>query len=55
MDDYGLIRNIYFSFNDNFLVILDGKFIIRLWNLFENKFKILDVEVISMNFSINKF
>lgn len=50
-----MIKSISFSFNKNFLVILDGKFIIRLWNIFENKFKVLDIEVISMNFSIYKF
>ncbi|MCL2926991.1 MAG: AAA-like domain-containing protein [Trichodesmium sp. MAG_R01] len=54
LDDHGLIRNIHFSPNDNFLATLDGKSTIRLWNLSENKFKILDVEAISMNFSINK-
>ena len=54
MDDHGLIRSVRFSPNGNFLATLDGKSTIRLWNISENKFKTLDVESISMNFSIHK-
>ncbi len=54
LDDNGLIRSVRFSPNSNFLATLDGKSTVRLWNLSEKKFKTLDVEAISMNFSINK-
>ncbi len=54
LNDNGLIRSVRFSPNGNFLATLDGKSTIRLWNISENKFKTLDVEAISMNFSINK-
>ncbi|MDJ0553472.1 MAG: AAA-like domain-containing protein [Microcoleaceae cyanobacterium MO_207.B10] len=52
--DNGLIRTVSFSPEKEFLATLDGKSTIRLWNLSENQFKTLDVQVISMNFSISK-
>ncbi|OZH55245.1 WD40 repeat-containing protein [Hydrocoleum sp. CS-953] len=54
LDNNGLIRSVRFSPNSNFLATLDGKSTIRLWDISENKFQTLDVEAISMNFSINK-
>ncbi|MGK7920330.1 MAG: AAA-like domain-containing protein [Trichodesmium sp.] len=54
LDDNGLIRNVAFSPNKNFLATLDGKSTISLWNISENKFKTLDVEAISMDFSISQ-
>ena len=35
-----------------FLATLDGKSTIRLWNMSENEFKTLDVQAISMDFSV---
>ncbi|MEB3339750.1 AAA-like domain-containing protein [Okeania sp.] len=54
LDDNDLIRSVSFSSHGNFLATLDGKSTIRLWNLSENNFNTLNVEAISMNFSINK-
>ena len=54
LNDNDLIKSISFSPNKNFLATLDGKSTIRLWNISENRFKVLDIEAISMNFSIHK-
>ena len=54
LDDHSLIRSVRFSPNENLLATLDGKSTIRLWNISEKKFETLDVEAISMNFSIHK-
>ncbi|WP_240038851.1 MULTISPECIES: AAA-like domain-containing protein [Okeania] len=54
LNDNGLIRAVSFSPNGKFLATLDGKSTIRLWNISENQFKTLDVQAISMNFSISQ-
>ncbi|NES72421.1 MAG: hypothetical protein F6K24_48125, partial [Okeania sp. SIO2D1] len=54
LNDNGLIRAVSFSPNGNFLATLDGKSTIRLWNIPENQFQTLDVQAISMNFSISQ-
>ena len=49
-----LVRKVSFSPDGNFLATLDGKSRVKLWNIAEKQWQKLEIEAISMSFSLAK-